>query len=800
MINRFTPKSQEALEASKTQSKKLGHTYIGTEHLLLGIMCTECIGARLLDEKGVLYSKIFDLVVEISGEGEELCVDAAFTPKCKKILEGALLFAKRLGGKHVGTEHILYAICDDSDCIASRILSSLGVSTQGLKNEISSLSDAVIFNNKKAADELFSSSILSAYGKNLNSISSIEKADPLIGRENDVLRLIQVLCKKTKNNPCLIGEPGVGKTAIVEGLARMIHDGNVPKELENKIIVSIDLASMVAGTKYRGEFEERMRAVLNEVKAHDRLILFVDEIHSIMGAGGAEGAIDAANIIKPSLARGEIRLIGATTTDEYRRYIEKDSALERRFQPILIEEPTSEEAITILKGLRPRYEAHHGVKISDSAILSAVQLSSRYINDRFLPDKAIDLLDEACARIRTSVSSKPSSIKFLEEKLSICNSEKENAILDKNIDLATSLKDKEMSILIDLEKERKKYQEQCSDSIHTVSESDICEIVTQQTKIPIKKLEENDVSALKNIESILSSRIIGQDEAIRSLCSAIKRGRLGISDSSKPCASLLFLGPTGVGKTELAKVLAKIFSPEKDCFIRLDMSEYSERHSISRLIGAPAGYVGYEDGGKLTETVRRHPHSIVLFDEIEKAHPDIFNILLQILDEGILTDSHGKRVNFKSCIIILTSNIGSCDKSNAILGFGTDSLEKEEHKVKSELKRTFSPELLNRFDEIILFKPLSYENAREICLIMLNELSNRLKESNLNINFTDDVVSFVLKKGYSKEYGARNLKRAIITNIENPLCDTIINGKIDKNHVVSVVLKDNSIHFEQMNI
>lgn len=799
MINRFTPKSQDALEAAKLQAEKMGHTYIGTEHLLLGIMCTECIGARLLDEKGALYSKIFDQVVEISGSGEECSVGASLTPKCKKILENALAFAKKLGGKCVGTEHILYAICDEIDCVASRILSSIGISTQGLKNDISSLSEAMLFSAKKGADEIFTSSILSAYGKNLSSASSLDKADPLIGRDADVLRLIQVLCKKTKNNPCLIGEPGVGKTAIVEGLAKMISDGNVPSELENKIIVSLDLASMVAGTKYRGEFEERMRAVLNEVKASSRIILFVDEIHTIMGAGGAEGAIDAANIIKPSLARGEIRVIGATTTDEYRRYIERDSALERRFQPILIEEPSEDEAIDILTGLRPRYEAHHRVKISNEAILSAVRLSNRYINDRYLPDKAIDLLDEACARLRTSSSSKSDAVRELEKELSACSSEKENAILDKNIELATSLRDKEAMILIRLKKEKEKYQLETAGSLPCVSENDICEIITQQTKIPISINEKADNKALLMLESTLSRHIIGQDEAIKAVSSAIKRGRLGIKDQRRPCASFLFLGPTGVGKTELAKQIAMTFSSDKESFIRLDMSEYSEKHSISRLIGAPAGYVGYEDAGKLTEAVRRHAHSVVLFDEIEKAHPDIYNILLQILDDGTLTDSHGKKVNFKNTIIILTSNIGVSKSSSLSLGFdstvdGVKSRQKE--KISSELKHVFSPELLNRFDEVVIFNSLSYENARKICALMLNELSSRLKEIKISLSFSDEVVAHILDKGYSKEYGARNLRRAIVSNIENPLCEAILNEKISKSGKVSAILKNGSICYE----
>lgn len=800
MVNRFTPKARDVLEATKLQSEALGHTYIGTEHLLLGLLSTECVGEQILRDKGASLGKILDYVVDFSPSGDSSSLEASFTPRCKRVLEGALAFAKRTGGKFVGTEHLLYAICSDNECVGGRILSYFGISAQGIKNEICALSEALSRMNSRTDSSL--SSGLSSYGKCLTSPSAIKRADPLVGREKDIKRLIQILCRKTKNNPCLIGEPGVGKTAIVEGLSKMIAEGNVPSELRDKEIVALDMSSMIAGTKYRGEFEERMRAVLNEVRDLDNIILFIDEIHTIIGAGGAEGAIDAANIIKPSLSRGDLRVIGATTTDEYRKYIEKDSALERRFQPVLIEEPSEDEAITILKGLREKYEVHHGVKISDEAISSAVKLSTRYINDRFLPDKALDLLDEACSAIRTSKTDSSDALLSLKKELEICKDKKEDAIIYGDYERASALRDEEAELLVKIAKEKELIKSSDDGSEPIISEKEIRDIVCLQTKIPINDINGEDTEALRELQERLESAIVGQQSAIESVSWAIKRGRLGIKASNRPCASLFFLGPTGVGKTELAKQVAKCVFGSCEALIRFDMSEYSEKHSISKLIGAPAGYVGYEDEGRLSKAIRRSPYSVVLFDEIEKAHPDIYSLFLQILDEGEIKDSQGKRISFKSAIIIFTSNIGAWGASGVNIGF--DMKEKgafvKGEQMLSELKRSFSPELLNRIDEIIVFKSLSLEEARKICALMLDDLSKRLKNNGILIKFDESIVDFVLNEGYSEEYGARNLRRAITLKIENSICEGILNGKIEKEKQICAKLNENGVFYEYMNM
>lgn len=804
MNNRFTPKSQQALSAAKTQAEGFGHTYIGSEHLLLGIICTECVAARLLDEKGALYTEIHDRVAEISGVGVSASFCAPLTPRCKKIIEGSLVCAKRLGSRLVGTEHLLYSICEENDSVAARILSSLGISTQGLKNEISSFCESASDFSPKGKSDIPSCPTLSLYGRSLNSLAILGKTDPLIGRDKATERLIRILSRRSKNNPCLIGEPGVGKTAIVEGLAKMICDGRVPPELENKIIVALDLTAMIAGTKYRGEFEERMRSVLSEVRANPQLILFIDEIHTIMGAGGAEGAIDAANIIKPALARAELRVIGATTVDEYRKHIEKDSALERRFQPILIEEPTPSEAISILKGLKPRYEAHHGVRISDEAITGAVRLSVRYLNDRFLPDKAIDLLDEACAAVKMRAYTKPECICELEAELSECGKKKEDAIIDGNFSYASELRDAELTLLMRLKNERDKLA-LCSADSPSVGYEEICDVIEAQTKIPVKRTANEENVQLKALFSSLSKKIIGQSEAIEAVCAAIKRGRLGIKNPNRPCASFLFVGPTGVGKTELAKQICSELFDSKDAFIRFDMSEFSEKHSVSKLIGAPAGYVGYEEGGKLCEAVRRYPYSVVLFDEIEKAHPDIYNLLLQILDEGELKSSQGKRIDFKNTIIILTSNIAAAELSSSVqLGFSkinTDEGATASKDVRELLKKDFSKEFLNRLDDIIVFKPLSRENAREICKIMLNELSQRIKSGiGINIEFCEECVEFALDNGYSKTFGARELRRVITKSFEDTFCEELLSGSLGVGYFVKARICDGKAVYEKLNI
>ena len=800
MINRFTPKAKEALEGAKASSESLGHTYIGTEHLLLGLLLVECVGAQILRDKGASHGKILDYVVDFAPSGDNLSIEASFTPRCKRVLEAALAFTKRTGGKFIGTEHILFAICSDSECVASRILSYFGISTQAIKNEIFALSDAMSKINSRTEKFTVPTGI-SAYGKCLTAHSSLSKLDPLIGRDKEIKRLIQILCRKTKNNPCLIGEPGVGKTAIVEGLSRMIAEGNVPSELKDKEIIALDMSSMIAGTKYRGEFEERMRAVLNDVKESDNIILFIDEIHTIIGAGGAEGAIDAANIIKPSLSRGDLRVIGATTTDEYRKYIERDSALKRRFQPVLIEEPNENEAITILKGLREKYEEHHGVKISDSALESAVHLSVKYMPERFLPDKALDLLDEACSAMRIEQIGESEELLSLKKELEICVDKKEDAIICGDYDKACAMRDCEAEILIKLAKEKERTKSSADFSSLTVTEKEIRDIVCLQTKIPTSDADFEEIDALRSLEERLGRAVIGQESAIESVSWAIKRGRLGIRDEGRPCASLFFLGPTGVGKTELAKQVARCIFGSEDALIRFDMSEYAEKHSVSKLIGSPAGYVGYEDEGRLSKAIRRRPYSVVLFDEIEKAHSDIYSLFLQILDEGEIKDSQGKRISFKSSIIVFTSNIGAWG-GGASIGFDkgdANSYGKGEHMMQ-ELKRSFAPELLNRIDEIILFKSLSKDDAKKICALMLNELSERLEKKEFYLTFDDSVIDYALKHGYSEEYGARNLRRAITLKIENPICEGILNSRIEKGKQITAKIGNDGLCYEYMNI
>lgn len=796
MTNRFTPKAQEALEFAKEQSKNLGHTYIGTEHLLLGITCTEGVGAKILDQKGALYTKIYDQMAIKSGIGTEESYFCALSPRCKKVIEASLSYAKKSGSDFVGTEHLLYSICDESECAGYKIICSLGISPQGVKTDISAICEAIKNANGASRSDIVGAPMLSIYGKSLNSLAFLGAFDPLIGRKKEISLLIQTLCRRNKNNPCLIGDPGVGKTAIVEGLAQMISSGNVPSELKNKIIVSLDMSAVLAGTKYRGEFEERMRAILNEAKSNPNIILFIDEIHTITGAGGAEGAIDASNIMKPSLSRGEIRVIGATTIDEFRKSIEKDSALERRFQSIIVDEPTKEEALEIIKGIAPFYEKHHGVKISNDAIARCVSLSDRYINDRFFPDKAIDILDEACALLKLESLMVDTSVKEIEEKIARCNEEKEEAILDCNFSLATQIRDEEALLALELNDIKEKRKGTSSDFL--VDEEIVYRVIAQKTKIPMTK-DENDNNFLLDLENTLKKSVIGQDKAIKSVVSAIKRGRIGIASPNRPSASFLFLGPTGVGKTHLAKEIARTVFKSKNAFIRLDMSEYAEKHSVSRLIGAPAGYVGYEDGGKLCEMVRANPYSVVLFDEIEKAHPDIYNLLLQILDEGELTSSMGRKISFKNTIVILTSNIGAENAiSSTRLGFGSLNEENKQSNIDKELKRVFTTEFLNRLDEIIAFEPLSFDDARKICSLMIDELTERAKEKGIFLDIDSDTISTLTKIGYSKEYGARSIRRAITGLFENSLCDAILNGEISLDKRVFASFEQSQIKYKQM--
>lgn len=792
MVNRFTSKSQQVLQAAKKSAEKMGHTYIGTEHLLLGILNTECIASKLLYEKKLTLQEINDKVVELSGAGSFSNLSISeLTPKCRKIIERSSVFAKRFNSKFIGTEHILYAICDDGESVCARILVTFGINLNVLKNEIASFLDASCETPKVEKQEIPNAPVLSLYAKNLNSLARQGKIDPLVCRDEELERLIQVLCRRTKNNPCLIGEPGVGKTAIVEGLALKIVSGEVPDVLEKKIVVCLDLSSMIAGAKYRGEFEERMKNILSELNASDNLILFIDEIHTLVGAGSAEGAVDAANIIKPSLARSSIQLIGATTTSEYRKHIEKDPALERRFQPIIVSEPSKNDAYKMLLALKPRYEAHHGVIIEDAAIWGAVELSKRYINDRYLPDKAIDLIDEACSYVKMKSHKSLPSLKEHEAKISELGRLKEEAILDGDFNLASLIRDDEINSIIEYNKFKAKREKKLESTKGIVSLEDIQRVVERWTKIPISSLHGDELRAL---EATLFNSIVGQDKAIRCVSASIKRGRVGLKNPSRPIGSFLFLGPTGVGKTELAKVLARAMFGDASNLIRIDMSEYMEKHSVSKLIGAPAGYVGYEEGGILTEAVRRRPYSVVLFDELEKAHSDVYNILLQILDDGALTDSFGRTVDFKNTVIILTSNVGADALSSSAVGFSNVDVGADSQ-IKRALKKEFSPEFINRLDEIIIFNTLSLDDIEKIAVIMTNEIALLAKGIGIELEFDSEAISYIARLGFDKSYGARHLKRAITTSIENELSELILNGDIKSGESILISVKNDKIVF-----
>ena len=798
MISRFTSKSQQALQGAKKSAEGMGHTYIGTEHLLLGILGCDSVGAKILEDKKIDYTQVYDKLVEISGSGSFSNLSSnELTPKCKKIIEKASMCAKRTGSKLIGTEHILYAICEDGESVGARILSSCGVNLQVLKNEIATFLDNNTDIVKYSKQEIPGAPTLSQYGKNLNICAENGKCDPVICRDSELERLIQILCRRTKNNPCLIGEPGVGKTAIVEGLAARIVSGQVPSSIANKIVVSLDLSAMIAGAKYRGEFEERMKNILSELKASENLILFIDEIHTIIGAGSAEGAVDAANIIKPSLARSSIQLIGATTIKEYRKYIEKDAALERRFQPVIIEEPSREASYKILFGIREKYEEHHGVKITDDAIYSAVDLSIRYINDRFLPDKAIDLIDEACSYVRINYFSDNGEITALESKIKDLSRLKEQAILDEDFELASKIRDDEITSKIKLNKLKSKEARHNKSNSLSVSRSDIESVVTRWTNVPVSQVNKSESERLLNLDKSLSQLVVGQDDAIRVVSSSIKRGRIGLKNPNRPIGSFLFLGPTGVGKTELARAISSVIFGSLDSLIRIDMSEYMEKHSVSRLIGAPPGYVGYEEGGQLTEAVRRHPYSVILFDELEKAHKDIYNILLQILEDGVVTDTQGRKISFKNTILIMTSNIGAKEiQESKHLGFSSSEENKAVKKsFYDALKRELSPELINRLDEVVVFNPLTKSDIEKIAEIMLKEISALASNIGISLSIDKSALSLIASLGYSKEYGARELRRLITRVFENELSERIISGEIRSGDSVSALSKNDKIDF-----
>ncbi len=805
----FTQKAQNSLEKAVRVASEMGHTCVGSEHLLLGLMSEEDgIAARALAEKGVEYDETKSILAENEQTGDPTNLTVAnLTPRTKRIIENAARIAVGMGHGYIGTEHLLLSLCEENGCFANQLIEAQNVSTEEVKKAVlellgSSSSSPETENEtvqSKSDPDLKNAPTLAKYGRNLCRMAKEGKIDPIIGRDNETARVIQILSRRTKNNPCLIGEPGVGKTAVVEGLAQRIVDGNVPDTLRDKIIVTLDISSMIAGAKYRGEFEERMKSVMQEVMKNKNIILFIDEIHTIIGAGNAEGAVDAANIIKPALARGEMQVIGATTIDEYRKHIEKDAALERRFQSIMVGEPTPEEAEQIMFGLRDKYEAHHKLHISDEAIKAAVNLSVRYINDRFLPDKAIDLIDEASSKKRIASFTPSDEVKELEAKLKSVTAEKEEAIKSENYESAAKLRDEEKKLADEIEAQRASTS-RSTDLV--ITEDDIADIVTSWTGIPVKKLAEEESTKLLNLESILKERIIGQDEAVEAVARAIRRGRMGLKDPKRPIGSFIFLGPTGVGKTELSKVLADVMFGDPNAMIRVDMSEYMEKHSVSKMIGSPPGYVGYDEGGQLTEQIRRRPYSVVLFDEIEKAHPDVFNILLQILEDGILTDAQGRRVDFKNTIIIMTSNVGAASIiEQKKLGFTDDAkaadaaAEKTRASVMDALKHTFRPEFLNRVDEIIVFNKLGDEDIKKIARIMLSDIIKRINSLGIEIEFPDEVVSMLAKEGFDPVYGARPLRRAIVRKVEDSFSEAMLRGEIKEGDKVRAELGDGNIKY-----
>ena len=812
MTYKFTNSAQNVIEIAKEIAVELGHNYIGTEHILYGLAEEENgVASKVLENQGVTPDNVLEEIENLIGRDDEKEITSlSFTPRTKRIIENAFVEARKLDSEYIGTEHILIGIMREADSIAVRIMLDLGVNPQKLYNEIVKvLEEDENINNQegnsnKNSGSFNSTPTLNQYGTDLTKEASMGKLDPVIGRKNEIERVVQILSRRTKNNPCLIGEPGVGKTAVVEGLAEKIVQGDVPELLKNKRVVTVDLSSMVAGAKYRGDFEERIKKALNEVKKAGDVILFIDEIHTIVGAGSAEGAIDAANILKPLLARGEIQLIGATTLNEYRKYIEKDSALERRFSPVTVNEPTHEETVQILKGIRDKYEAHHNIKITDEAINSAVELSSRYINDRFLPDKAIDLIDEASSKIRLTSLEEPESIKELENKIQNMNQEKEGAVKIQKFEKAAKLRDEVNSLKEELEKEKNKWKNKKTKTIPKLTEEDIAKVIASWTGIPAAKITQDENKKLKNLDKELHKRVIGQNEAVEAVAKAIRRSRVGLKNPNRPIGSFLFLGPTGVGKTELSKALAESLFGTEDSIIRIDMSEFMEPHSVAKLIGAPPGYVGFDDGGQLTEKIRRKPYSAILFDEIEKAHPDVMNMLLQILEDGRLTDSQGRTVNFKNTVIIMTSNIGArliTDKKS--LGFANSSEEDEtkeyediKKNVMAELKKELRPEFINRIDDIIVFHKLNDDEIRSIIDLLLKNVEKRLVEQGLNIKIDKSVKELIAKKGVDKEFGARPLRRAIQNIVEDKLAEEILDGNIKPGIEAKLVAKDDKVELK----
>ena len=805
-MNQFTIQAQRALQLAIELAEKCHHQYIGTEHILLGLVREgTAVAGKVLKANNVTEDKIMEMIAKfISTDGKLSVADpSGYTPSAKRVLEQAMQESKESGSRLVGTEHLLLAILKDGNCVASRIITTLGASIQKIYSQLNSAMGRDQFVEEKADKErsgrVSQTPTLDQFSRDLTALAREGKLDPVVGREREIMRMIQILSRRTKNNPCLVGEPGVGKTAVVEGLANRIVANNVPEVIENKRLLTLDLSAMVAGSKYRGEFEERIKRVIAEAGADGEVLLFIDEIHTIIGAGGAEGALDAANILKPALARGELQIIGATTLEEYRKHIEKDAALERRFQPITVEEPSEEESIAILRGIKEKYEEHHKVRIDDEAILAAVKLSARYINDRYLPDKAIDLIDEASSKLRITHSGEPKTIKRLREQLLLLEGEKEDCIRKEDFEAASLIKKKQEQKKKKLDKVLEEWKQDKEENQLHVTESDIALIVSDWTRIPAEKLSESESEKLKKLEQMLHARVIGQDEAVHAVAQAIKRGRVGLKDPKRPIGSFMFLGPTGVGKTELSKALAEVVFGSEQNLIRVDMSEYMEKYSVSKMIGSPPGYVGYDEGGQLSEKVRRNPYSVILFDEIEKAHPDVLNILLQVLDDGHITDSQGRKVSFKNTIIIMTSNVGAEQiVSPKKLGFDSSADQRDRDytymktKVLEELKRLFKPEFLNRIDEIIVFRPISKENMAQILEIMLKNLYQRAKgEMNLGISLDKKAKSFLIEKGYDPKFGARPLKRTIQTEVEDILSEAILEGEVHPGEKVNLRVDKN---------
>lgn len=811
MQGKFTNKAQEVLKRAQDAALKLGNKYVGTEHILLGLtLVSDSVAAKALESQGVTYHQVMDKIQSMTGGTSAYYIPADFTPRAKRVVESSVQEAFRMGTGYVGTEHILIALIRENDNIAVRIMVSLDLNLQRLYDDIMNMlgegedqnGNARGMNSQGEKQEKSATETLDKFSRDMTALAKKNKFDPIVGRDKEIERIVQILSRRTKNNPCLVGDPGVGKTAIVEGLAQKIAEGNVPDTLKNKRIVGLDLSAMVAGSKYRGEFEERMKKAMDEVKADGNIILFVDEIHTIIGAGAAEGAIDASNILKPALSRGEIQLIGATTLEEYRKHIEKDAAFERRFQPVKVEEPDEQAAVAMLKALRDKYEMHHKVTISDDAIEAAVKLSARYVSDRFLPDKAIDLIDEAASRLRLKTFSAPDNVAEMEEKLAEMEKEKEAAIKTEEFEKAAEIKRAQDALRAQWKEAKKEWENNHENQAQVVTREEVAEVVSVWTGVPLQSLQEEENQRLLHLEDTLHQRVIGQSEAVKALAKAIRRGRVGLKDPNRPIGSFLFLGPTGVGKTELSKALAEALFGDEDAMIRIDMSEYMEKHSVSRMVGSPPGYVGYEEGGQLSEKVRRNPYSVVLFDEIEKASPDVFNVLLQVLDDGHITDGQGRKVDFKNTVIIMTSNAGARSiVEPKRVGFTSMETEEQSYQnmkknVMEEVRHIFKPEFLNRIDDMIVFHSLTQEDILEIVKLMTKTVSKRIKENmDITVTFTDKALEKIAEEGYDKAFGARPLRRAIQSRIEDAFAEEYLMGNFKAGDKVSVGVKTNGFLF-----